>query len=301
MRPLLLIAGLLPFAVFSQEASTPAKTGWVLMGDYQGHGAADVSHADGLSGTFQRTRSGFEAIHEGADHALDIEYYNYTHKFTGAIAGNPDRVYGDTSDFIVSGFTQWQARSGHGHYQFIGALEAAPETSDTSGLGLGDAVRWGFGGAYRWTPAATFDVALGVMLQDRYEMSILPIPYVRAKWTPDASVSIEFRITGLQNGFYARWFATADKATSIDFSCAYETLTFRLTDGSYGHRAVSIGEVPLRVGVTQFLESSGTWFIRGAFEWVAFHRETFRHDGNTVNVFQAPDAPGWTMRVGARF
>jgi hypothetical protein len=239
MRALLLIAGLLPFTVFSQQASTPAKTGWVLMGDYQGHGAADVSHADALSGTFKRTRYGFEAIHEGADHALDIEYYNYTHKFTGAIAGDPDRVYGDTSDFIVSGFTQWQARSGHGHYQFIGALEAAPETSSTSVLGLGDAVRWGFGGAYRWTPGATFDVALGVMLQDRYEMSVLPIPYVRAKWTPDASVSIEFRVTGLQNGIYARWFATADKATSIDFSCAYETLTFRLSDGSYRRHPVS--------------------------------------------------------------
>jgi len=36
---------------------------------------------------------------------------------------------------------------------------------------------------------------------------------------------------------------------------AYETLTFRLAEGSYGARAVAIGEVPLRVGLTQFLES----------------------------------------------
>jgi hypothetical protein len=81
------------------------------------------------------------------------------------------------------------------------------------------------------------------------------VPYVKAIWRPDPSAEFEFRVTGLQNGLFVRWFLAEDRSSQFDFTMAYETLMFRLADGSYGGRAVAIGEVPLRVGLTQFLES----------------------------------------------
>ena len=298
MRPLLLAAaGLLPVVAAAQQPAKPEKTGWIVMLDASGHGAADVTKAGALTGTYKRTSQGFEAIHEGPDHALDIEYYEYTNRFTGTVAADADRTYGDVSDLRISAFSQWPGASAHGHYQLIGGIEAAPETP----LTLGEAFRWSVGGAYRWTPGPDLDVALGLQVVSRYERPVLPIPFVRAFWRPDPRASIELRVTGLQNGVFARWYATADKATSIDFACAYETYSFLLKDGSYGDRGLGIGEVPIRIGVTQFLESSGTWFARLGFEWVALHRETFSHAGDTQAVFQASDAPGWSVRVGARF
>lgn len=297
MRSCLIAAALLPLAAAAQEPARPARSGWTVMVDGQGHRGVDVTDASGLGGTYQRSRYGFEAVHEGEDHALDIEYYEYRNHFTGTIAADPDRSYGDTSDLLLTGFNQWQAASGHAHYQLIYGLEAAPEST----LTLGEGFRWGLGGAYRWTPGADFDVALGLQVEDRFEKSILPIPYLRATWKPDPAVSVELRVTGLQNGLFARWFLTADKATSLDFACAYETLTFRLKDGTYGARGLGIGEVPVRLGVTQFLEPTGTWFARGAVEWIAFHRETFSHDGETMGVFQANGSLGWSVRLGARF
>ena len=74
-----------------------------------------------------------------------------------------------------------------------------------------------------------------------------------------------------------------------------------LTDGSYGSRAVAIGEVPIRIGVTQFLEKSGTWFVRGSAEWVAYARHSFKHDGETQGAFQPGAQWGLAARVGARF
>lgn len=292
----LLLAATLPLVAAAQQPAKSEKTGWTVMLEGLGHGAADVAHSS-AAGTYERSGYGFEAIHEGPDHALDVEYYEFDNHFTGPIAADPDLSYGNVSDLRISAFTQWPGASAHGHYQLIGGIEAAPE----SPLTLGEAFRWAIGGAYRWTPGSEFDVALGVQLVSRYEKTVLPIPYVRAFWRPDPSVSVELRVTGLQNGIFARWYATADKATSVDFACAYETHSFMLTDGSYGDRGLGIGEVPLRLGVTQFLEPSGTWFARAGFEWVAFHRETFTHDGVTKGVFEAPDAPGWSVRIGGRF
>lgn len=295
MRPLLLAAAI-PLTAVAQQPAKPQKTGWTVMLEDLGHGAADVTHS-AVAGTYERSGYGFEAIHEGPDHALDIEYYQFDNHFTGPIAGNPDLSYGDVTDLRISAFSQWPGASAHGHYQLIGGIECAPETP----LTLGEAFRWALGGAYRWTPGSELDVALGLQVVSRYEKSLLAIPYVRAFWRPDPSASVEFRVTGLQNGIFARWYATADKATSVDFACAYETHSFLLNDGSYGARGLGIGEVPIRFGVTQFLESSGTWFARVGFEWVAFHRETFTHDGVTMGVFEAPDAPGWSIRIGGRF
>lgn len=293
---LLLAAALSPVLAAAQEPAKAARTGWTLMAEALGHGAADVSHA-GVGGTYERSGHGFEAIHEGPDHAVDIEYYEFRHAFSGALAADPDRTYGDVSDLRISAFAQWPGASAHGHYQLIGGIEAAPE----SGLTLGEAFRWAVGGAYRWTPGADFDVALGVQVVSRYERSVLPIPYVRAFWRPDPAVSVEFRVTGLQNGFFGRWFVTADKATSLDLACAYETHAFLLADGSYGARGLGIGEVPIRLGVTQFLEPTGTWFVRLAVAHNAFHRQSFRRDGDTVAVFQADGSSTLTLRLGARF
>jgi len=297
MRPFLLAAAILPALALAQEPAKPAKTGWTVMAEGLGHRDAEISHAGSLTGTYQRSSTGFEAVHTGDDHALDIEYYSHRNHLTGTLAADPDAGYGDTTTLRISAFRQWPGASAHGHYQLIGGIEAAPE--DT--LTLGEAFRWSVGGAYRWTPGADFDVALGFQITSRFEKSILPIPFVRAFWNPDPSLSVEFRVTGLQNGFFARWYITADKASSLDFACAYETYAFLLTDGTYGARGLGIGEVPIRVGFTQFLESSGTWFARLGFEWVAVHRETFSHDNETRNVFEAAGTPGWSVRLGARF
>jgi hypothetical protein len=105
----------------------------------------------------------------------------------------------------------------------------------------------------------------------------------------------------LQNGIIFRGFPTGDRATTVDLSVAYETLNFRLADAAYGTRAVVVGEVPIRLGVTQFLEASGTWFVRAQLEWVPFARHSFKHDGETQGAFQPGATWGLGGRVGARF
>jgi hypothetical protein len=268
---------------------------WVVMADWQSRASDAISHAGNESGSYGRTRVGFEAIWKRADAAVDLEWYRYHQKFAG-LAPNSDRRYGDTDDLILTGFKQWD----HGDryaVQLIYAVECATESS----LALTEGLRWGLGGAVRWRPDPELDIALGLVLQDRFEMAALPVPYVKAIWRPDASAEFELRATGLQNGLFIRWFLTADRATMLDFTMAYETLTFRLAEGSYGARAVAIGEVPLRVGLTQFLESSGTWFVRGSAEWVAFARHSFRHDGESMGAFQPGASWGLSFRVGARF
>ena len=140
-----------------------------------------------------------------------------------------------------------------------------------------------------------------MLLEDRFEASLLPIPYIKATWRPCKYAEVELRATGLQNGIIVRGFLTEDRATTVDLTVAYETLSFALTDGSYGSRAVSIGEVPIRIGVTQFLEKSGTWFVRGSAEWVAYARHSFKHDGETQGAFQPGAQWGLAARVGARF
>jgi len=277
-------------------APAPAAKPWIVMADFQSVRETRISNAGSLEGTFERTRSGVELIHEGPNHALDLELYRYENRMTGTLATDSARSYGDTEDAILSGF--WQtARGKDAHVQLIGAVEVAGETEADAA----DSFRWGLGGAYRWKTGAGWDMALGLMVQSRFEMDALPIPYVRIKWDPVPELRIEVRGTGLQNGIYARWFATADKATSVDLACAYETLTFRLTDSAEGPRAVAIGEVPIRIGVTQFLEPSGTWFARVAYAYNVFHRESFRRDGESIGAFETGGTPVFTVRVGARF
>ena len=285
-------------ALFSAQLSaaepSPAKN-WVVAADYQYRGDDAVSHSGGVTGEFGRSRTGAELIYQTPDRAIDLEWYQYTHRFSGAIAGS-DRSYGDTTDVMVTGFRQWDWNQKYG-VQLIYALEFAAE----EGVSLGSSHRWGLGVATRWRPDAETDIALGVLLEDRFEDSILPIPYIKATWRPCQYAEVELRATGLQNGIIVRGFLTEDRATTVDLTVAYETLSFALTDGSYGSRAVAIGEVPIRIGVTQFLEKSGTWFVRGSAEWVAYARHSFKHDGETQGAFQPGAQWGLAARVGARF
>lgn len=282
------------FAALHAEES-PAKP-WMVIVDGQTRNAEAVTHAGSVTGSYGRSRSGVEAIWATPAAAIDLECYRYTHDFTGAIQGT-DRAYGRTTDLMLTGFKQWDWNAKYA-VQTIYALESAYE----EGVGLSQGFRWGFGGAARWRPDAETDLALGVMLEDRFEAGVLPIPYLKAVWRPCPAAEVELRATGLQNGLIIRGYLTEDKATRVDLSVMYETLTFRLTDSStYGSRAVSIGEVPLRVGVTQFLERSGTWFVHGSFEWVAFSRQTFVHAGEPQGVFQTSATWGFSARVGARF
>ena len=268
---------------------------WLLMADGQYRDSDVISHSGGVTGSFGRSRTGAELIYQGADRAVDLEWYRYEHSFAGAVAGT-DRSYGNTQDLILSGFRQWQLSDKYAG-QIIYGLELAAEES----IGLEEGFRWGLGGALRWQPDAETDVALGLMFQDRFENSILPVPYVKAFWRPCRYAEVELRATGLQNGVIFRGFPTGDRATTVDLLVAYETLNFRLADAAYGSRAVVVGEVPIRLGVTQFLESSGTWFVRAQLEWVAFARHSFKHDGETQGAFQPGATWGAGARVGARF
>ena len=281
-------------AHLSAAVSASAKP-WVLAGDYQYRGTDTVSHSGGVSGDFGRSRTGAELIYQTPDRAIDLEWYRYAHRFSGAIAGT-DRAYGDATDVMVTGFRQWDWNS-RCAVQVIYALEFAAE----DGVSLGGSHRWGLGAAMRWRPDAETDVALGILLEDRFEDSVLPIPYVKAVWHPCKHAEVELRATGLQNGLIVRGFLTEDRSTTVDLTVAYETLGFALKDGSYGSRAVAIGEVPIRVGITQFLERSGTWFVRGSAEWVAYARHSFKHAGESQGAFQPGATWGLAARVGARF
>lgn len=281
--------------ISSASLAQPQPKSWLLMADGQYRDSDVISHSGGVTGSFGRSRTGAELIYQDADRAVDLEWYRYEHSFAGAVAGT-DRSYGNTQDLILSGFRQWQLSDKYAG-QIIYGLELAAEES----IGLEEGFRWGLGGALRWQPDAETDVALGLMFQDRFENSILPVPYVKAFWRPCRYAEVELRATGLQNGVIFRGFPTGDRATTVDFSVAYETLNFRLADAAYGSRAVVVGEVPIRLGVTQFLESSGTWFVRAQLEWVAFARHSFKHDGETQGAFQPGSTWGAGARVGARF
>jgi hypothetical protein len=281
----------LPYFGFSAESNKP----WLVMGDWQRRGDDSIPGSAGSDGKFGRSREGMEVIYQEADRAYDLEWYRYAQRFSGAIAGT-DRSYGDTQDVIFSGFRQWQYNARYA-FQAIYGLEWAAEDA----VGLADGFRWGLGGAVRWQPDAETDLALGVMFQDRFENSILPVPYVKAVWRPCRYAEVELRATGLQNGIIFRGFPTGDRATTVDLLVAYETLNFRLSDAAYGARAVAVGEVPVRFGVTQFLEPTGTWFVRGQFEWVPFARHSFKHAGETQASFQPGATWGLAGRIGARF
>lgn len=268
-------------------AETPPKH-WTLMADWQHRGEDNVT-GNASAGAFGRSRAGFEAIYKDEHAAFDLEYYAYSNRFSGAIEGT-DSSYRDTTDLILTGFRQW------GHFQLIYGLESARE----EGVSFGEGFRWGLGGAWRWAPDEETDVALGLMFQYRFEQSVLPVPYLKAVWRPCSFGEVELRATGLQNGIIFRGY-TADRSTSADFSVLYETLMFRLSDAAYGGRGLSVGEVPLRIGVTQFLESSGTWFLRAQAEYVPFARHSFYHDGESVSSFEVRPIWGLGARVGARF
>jgi hypothetical protein len=278
------------------EAANPIPNSrpWILIADWQTRRSEVVTHSP-TAGTYGRTRYGAEAIYQTATGAIDLEYYKYAHNFSGALASG-DCAFGKTTDLMVTGFRQWDWNGRYG-VQLLYALESAAENS----MGLSKGFRWGLGGAVRWRPDTETDVAIGVQLQDRFEAGIMPIPYLKLIWSPTPSAEFEARITGLQNGIILRGFLTEDKSTTVDLTVAYETLTFRLTDGSYGSRAVSVGEVVTRVGLTQFLETSGTWFVRASLEWVPFSRYSFKHASETVGVFQNSPSLGAAVRLGARF
>jgi hypothetical protein len=200
-------------------AQTQPKS-WLLMADGQYRDSDVISHSGGVTGSFGRSRTGAELIYQDADRAVDLEWYRYEHSFAGAVAGT-DRSYGNTQDLILSGFRQWQLSDKYAG-QIIYGLELAAEES----IGLEEGFRWGLGGALRWQPDAETDVALGLMFQDRFENSILPVPYVKAFWRPCRYAEVELRATGLQNGVIFRGFPTGDRATTVDLLVAYETLNF---------------------------------------------------------------------------
>jgi hypothetical protein len=276
------------------KSGQPVNKDWSAMLDWQNRFPSNITH-NPSTGSYRKSRVGFELIKQDDGGITDFEYYRYNNVFKGSIAGT-ETSFGDTTDLMLTGFRQWQWNPDCA-VQLIYAAELAAEDS----LSLTDGFRWGLGMAARWRPATDTDLALGILLQDRFENSVLPIPYVKMIWTPCRFAEVEFRATGLQNGFIIRGFLTEDKATMVDLVVAYETLTFRLEDVSYGSRAVAIGDVVTRIGITQFLEPTGTWFIRFSGEYINFSRYSFKHDSETQGVFQTRPAWATNLRIGARF
>ena len=155
---------------FLDGAAAAEEKPWLIMADWQSRAADSISHSGGEVGTYGRSRTGLEAIWKRADAAVDLEWYRYEQKFTG-LAANSDRRYGDTTDLILTGFRQWD----HGERyaaQLIYAVEFAAESS----LALSEGFRWGLGGAVRWRPDPELDLALGLVVQHRFEMAPLPVP-----------------------------------------------------------------------------------------------------------------------------
>jgi hypothetical protein len=69
---------------------------WIVMLDWQNQSKQDVSHST-VAGSYGRSRSGIEAIYKTEDTVIDLEYYNYSNDFSGALASS-DRHFGKTSD-----------------------------------------------------------------------------------------------------------------------------------------------------------------------------------------------------------
>ena len=83
-----------------QAAEAPAKP-WMVIADWQTRSAETVNHANPVSGTFGRSRSGTEVIWATPTAAVDFEYYRYKNDFTGTIQGS-DQAYGHTTDLMLT-------------------------------------------------------------------------------------------------------------------------------------------------------------------------------------------------------
>ncbi|MEI6284546.1 MAG: hypothetical protein WCP40_05535, partial [Opitutae bacterium] len=68
-----------------RAAEVPAVKPWIVMLDWQNQSKEVVSHSS-VAGSYGRSRSGIEAIYKTEDNVIDLEYYNYTHDFSGALA-----------------------------------------------------------------------------------------------------------------------------------------------------------------------------------------------------------------------
>ena len=104
----------------------PAAKPWIVMLDWQNQSKQDVSHST-VAGSYGRSRSGVEAIYKTDNSVIDLEYYNYTNDFSGALASS-DRQFGKTSDLMITGFKQWNWNEKYA-VQLIYALESAKEDS----------------------------------------------------------------------------------------------------------------------------------------------------------------------------
>ena len=105
----------------------PVVKPWIVMLDWQNQSKQEVSHSS-VSGSYGRSRSGIEAIYKTEDSVIDLEYYNYTNDFSGALASS-DRQFGKTSDLMITGFKQWNWNEKYA-VQLIYALESAKEITD---------------------------------------------------------------------------------------------------------------------------------------------------------------------------
>jgi hypothetical protein len=174
----------------------------------------------------------------------------------------------------------------------VGAVELAAETSADL---LGSGVRGGAGATAIWKPSESVSTETGLSLQTQFGQRATPAPYLRWKWRAAKNLELELRSIGLQNGVVGTWFITDDKASSLRASLFYETAQYALRAGAPAD-GVMIGEVPLRLTFTQFLNRSCFVSLRGQLTLI--HRESFYRNNDKVGGFNTGVAPGFGLMVG---
>jgi hypothetical protein len=302
IAPTLALLALCPFAAFAEEnqkaSVTPApetapksdKIGLYVIGYGAYQAPADLSH--GGTGTVQRTTWDGEVAYTGPvgdDTTLDLDYEaKWTHNRFSDVA-----PYGDTESHFMGAHAVHMFEKTWG-VGVVGAVELASETAADL---LGDGVRGGAGASVMWKPSNTLSMETGASIQTQFGQRATPSPYIRWKWLAAKNLELEFRATGLQNGFSGTWFITDNKATSVRVSVFYENAQYALREGA-GADGVAIREIPLRVTFTQFLNES--FFVSLRAEAMLFHREGFYRDDEKVGVFQTNFAPGIGLMAGLR-
>jgi hypothetical protein len=92
------------------QATNPKP--WLLIADWQTRNSTTVTHST-ADGKYGRSRYGAEVIYQSAAGAVDLEYYKYTNKFSGALATG-DCAFGKTTDLMLTGFRQWDWNERYG-------------------------------------------------------------------------------------------------------------------------------------------------------------------------------------------
>lgn len=294
MRSALLLA-LLPLLAFAADPApvAPASMEGYALANAGRAFAADIRDAGGAK--VSRNLAGYELIGTGDfDNRRTHLDLDYEAKYSDNDFSGGPAPYGDTwSHFFGAHATRMT-----GETWGVGAVAAVEFAAENEADLLSDGFRGGGAITSLYKPSDRLSMETGIAAQSQFGQGPVFYPYVRWKWSPRRDLELEARVTGLQNGVAATWFVTDNKATSVRVSLFYETATYALRDTSAA-RGVSIGEVPLRVTLTQFL--SEKFFVSARAEYVFAHTEGFYAGGEKIAELKTKPAPALGVTAGLRF